>query len=283
MINHPGLKLCIGFSRNIARVSLIYKAMTTDNWGIEQMALIHCDFFSDSLKLSTSMYVILPQTTVGQIPTLFLLHGLSDDHTIWLRRTSIERYVASLGLAVVMPAVHRSFYTDMAAGFNYWTFISEELPQVARSFFPLSDAREDNFVAGLSMGGYGAFKLALNHPDRFAAAASLSGALDIQQRATDNAALFQPIFGAIDSIQGSANDLFHLANRVAAAEGPKPLLYQCCGTEDNLYRENVRFRDHCRNLSLDNTYEEEPARHEWGYWDKKIQTVLNWLPQRARS
>jgi S-formylglutathione hydrolase FrmB len=154
------------------------------------MALLHCDFFSDVLGLSTSMTVILPQATTRQIgmsgavradahPTLYLLHGMSDDHTIWVRRTSIERYVAPLGLAVVMPAVHRSFYTDMAHGANYWTFISEELPLLARSFFPLATSREANFVAGLSMGGYGAFKLALTYPDRFAAAASLSGVLDL--------------------------------------------------------------------------------------------------------
>ena len=120
------------------------------------MALIHCDFFSEAIGVSSSMYVILPQETTTQIgmagaasagrhPTLFLLHGLSDDHTIWLRRTSIERYVAPLGLAVVMPAVHRSFYADMKRGYRYWTFISEELPALARSFFPLSDAREDTF------------------------------------------------------------------------------------------------------------------------------------------
>ena len=139
------------------------------------MALIHCDFFSEVLHLSTSVVVILPQPAPSQNgttgcggshkhPTLYLLHGLSDDHTIWQRRTSIERYVSLLDLAVVMPAVHRSFYTDMAHGYRYWTFISEELPALARSFFPLSDAREDNFVAGLSMGGYGAFKLGLTHP-----------------------------------------------------------------------------------------------------------------------
>ena len=154
------------------------------------MALIKCDFYSDALGLSTSMHVILPQQTHTQIgmenvtgtglhPTLYLLHGMSDDDSIWLRRTSIERYVASLGIAVVMPQVHRSFYTDMAEGGQYWTFISEELPKLARSFFPLSPKREDNFVAGLSMGGYGAFKLALRKPDQYAAAASLSGALDM--------------------------------------------------------------------------------------------------------
>lgn len=128
------------------------------------MALIQCQFYSEVLGLSTSMNVILPQATRSQIgmegkqgtgphPTLYLLHGLSDDDSTWLRRTSIERYVASMGLAVVMPQVHRSFYTNMEQGAAYWTFISEELPALARSFFPLSDKREDNFVAGLSMGG----------------------------------------------------------------------------------------------------------------------------------
>ncbi|MNE51186.1 hypothetical protein D3C80_1458040 [compost metagenome] len=100
------------------------------------MALIECRFYSDVLGLSTSMTVILPQQTTTQIglnnvkrgelhPTLYLLHGLSDDDSIWLRRTSIERYVAELGIAVVMPQVDRSFYTDMAEGGRYWTFISE--------------------------------------------------------------------------------------------------------------------------------------------------------------
>lgn len=153
------------------------------------MALIHCDFFSEVLGLNTSACVVLPQPSgplqwasappARRYPVLWLLHGLSDDHTIWQRRTSIERYVDPMGLAVVMPGVHRSWYTDMAAGNRYWTFVSEELPGIMRSLFPISERRDDNFVAGLSMGGYGAFKLALRHPERFAAAASLSGALSI--------------------------------------------------------------------------------------------------------
>src|ERR687886_256985 len=154
------------------------------------MALLRCDIFSDVLGLSTSMTVILPQPTQTQIgmtgdagdqppPVLYLLHGLSDDDSIWLRRTSIERYVAPLGLAVVMPQVHRSFYRDEAYGGKYWTFVSEELPELVRRFFRVSQTRDDTFVAGLSMGGYGALKLALRQPERFAAAASLSGALDV--------------------------------------------------------------------------------------------------------
>jgi S-formylglutathione hydrolase FrmB len=238
------------------------------------------------------MTVILPEHTTTQIgmtnvvhghkhPTLYLLHGLSDDHTTWTRRTSIERYVSSLGIAVVMPQVDRSFYTDMAYGNKYWTFVSEELPRAARSFFPLSDAREDNFVAGLSMGGYGAFKLALSHPDRFAAAASLSGALNMadpinQERMPDD---YRLIYGHED-IAGTDNDLITLLQRLDGAEGPTPQLFQSCGTEDFLYDQNTVFREACSQTSFDLTYEEGPGDHTWEYWDTHIQRVLHWLPLR---
>ncbi len=259
------------------------------------MALIHCDFFSKVLDLSTSMVVILPQLNPAQggrrrkFPTLYLLHGLSDDHTAWQRWTSIERYVEPLGLAVVMPAVHRSFYTDMARGYRYWTFVSEELPALARSFFPLSDARRDNFVAGLSMGGYGAFKLALSHPDRYAGAASLSGALDIVRVAKgedeDDGDEWRDemrgIFGNPNKVAGSANDLFHLARQVARLR-VRPRLYQCCGTEDSLYADNIRFKEVAESAGLDLTYDEGPGEHEWGYWDRQIQAMLAWLPLRGR-
>ncbi len=260
------------------------------------MALLHCDFFSEALGVSTSICVILPQNTQAQIgmqgkssnrkhPTLYLLHGLSDDHTIWQRRTSIERYVAPLGLAVVMPAAGRSFYTDMAHGYKYWTYISEELPEIARSFFPLSDAREDNFVAGLSMGGYGALKLGLRCPEKFAAAASLSGVTNIAATVVSDLMMkreFENIFGDLKKVKGSENDLFHLVEKVAGSEDAKPLLYQCCGTEDFLYQDNAAFRDVAKKLPISLTYEEEPGTHDWGYWDKKIQRVLEWLPLQGK-
>lgn len=258
------------------------------------MALFQCNFYSEVLGLNTSMTVILPQQTRTQIgmnnnivgdkhPTLYLLHGLTDDDSIWLRRTSIERYVAELGLAVVMPQVHLSFYTDMAQGNRYWTFLNEELPEIARSFFPLSDAREDNYVAGLSMGGYGAMKLALRRPDQYAAAASLSGALDMANsiHRKDSPMNYTHIFGDKD-IHGTDNDILHLLQQCNQAEGPKPLLYQCCGTEDFLYQDNQTFRQACAQTNFNLTYEEETGNHEWGYWDTKIQDVLKWLPLRNR-
>jgi S-formylglutathione hydrolase FrmB len=212
---------------------------------------------------------------------LWLLHGMSDDQTIWLRRTSIERYVAPLGLAVVMPAAHRSFYTDMHRGLRYWTFISEELPAIARSFFPLSDQPKDNFVAGLSMGGYGAFKLAMRQPDRFAAAASLSGALDASslfQHRPENNEEWHRIFESLDAVCGSDDDLFHVSEQLVRSGRPHPRLYACCGTEDFLYEDNQRFRAHAEQIGLEMAYEEGPGHHDWAYWDQMIQRVLDWLP-----
>ena len=175
-------------------------------------------------------------------------------------------------LAVIMPAVHRSFYTDMAHGYRYWTYISEELPVVVRALFPLSEARKDNFVAGLSMGGYGAFKLAMTFPERYAAAASLSGVVDIALAVSaeeeDWLREVKLIFGNRSKVSGSLNDLFYLANQLAKTkELPLPL-YQWCGTEDPLYILNIRFRDHARSLGLNLTYEEGPGEHEWGAWDR---------------
>jgi S-formylglutathione hydrolase FrmB len=255
------------------------------------MVHLRCDFFSEALSLSTSMTVLLPQRTSTQIgmagrtvagppPVLYLLHGLSDDDTIWLRRTSIERYVAPLGLAVVMPQVHRSFYTDEAYGGRYWTFLSEELPALVADLFRVSGRREDTFVAGLSMGGYGALKWALRQPERFAAAASLSGAVDVAGLRTrrvrpEDPRLFDRVFGDREAA-GSPDDV--LAVLRAADPATLPALYACCGTEDELSGDNERFRDACAAAGVPLTTDFGPGAHDWAYWDVLIQDVLAWLP-----
>ncbi|MDD3926920.1 MAG: alpha/beta hydrolase family protein [bacterium] len=257
------------------------------------MARMSCSFSSSVLGMATGMEVILPQPDMSTLskerieagwPVLYLLHGLSDDHTMWQRRTSIERYATARNLAVVMPSGGRSFYTDMARGYNYRTFISEELPKIVRSFFRISTAREDTFIAGLSMGGYGAFKTALSLPQNFAAAASLSGVADITAFTNRDMNQMEAgnIFGDDLAVTGTDHDLFHLGSKLAADESaPDLMLYQCCGTEDFLYHDNLRFRDHAMSLGLNLLYEEGPGIHEWAYWDKQIQRVIDWLPIRA--
>ncbi len=245
------------------------------------MALLHTHIFSETLGRPCALEVILPQRAGGAVqdwPVLWLLHGLSDDQTIWQRRTSIERYVEGLGLAVVMPDAQRSFYTDMASGPAYESFIAVELPTVVRQLFHLSARREDNFIAGLSMGGYGAFKLALKYPEQYGAAASFSGAIDVARRwrnATDHIGEMELIFGGDPA--GTENDIFHLARSLAADKSrPQPRLYQCCGSEDFLLQDNHAFRDLARQLGLCHTYEEGPGNHNWGYWDQAIQRALAW-------
>jgi S-formylglutathione hydrolase FrmB len=193
--------------------------------------------------------------------------------------------VAPLGLAVVMPQVHRSFYLDEVHGNRYWTFISAELPGIVGSFFRVSDRREDTFVAGLSMGGYGAMKWALREPWRFAAAASLSGALDLGARLPGGShpldpALAVQLFG--ERIKpADADDLLWLIRH--GARTGMPALYVACGAEDSLYDENVRFVAACRARDVAVSVDFGPGEHEWGYWDARIQDVLRWLPLGAAA
>jgi S-formylglutathione hydrolase FrmB len=206
-----------------------------------------------------------------------------------MRRTSIERYAAAKNIAVVMPAVGRSFYQDMASGPKYWTFLSEELPAIMRQFFPLSAAREDTFAAGLSMGGYGALRLALAEPEKFAAAASLSGALDYVKRLKEagregsriNRSEWLGIAGEKLKGEGTSSDLWATAQRVVKERLPRPKLYVCCGTEDSLLDDSREFHGHLDAMHYEHFYEESPGAHEWGYWDAQIRKVLDWLPLRA--
>jgi S-formylglutathione hydrolase FrmB len=256
------------------------------------MALIRCDFFSEVLEVGTSMTVLLPQPSeeqigiatgsttpeaAGDFPVLYLLHGLSDDSSAWLRYTSIERYAAPLGLAVVMPQVQRSFYADEVHGERFFTFLSDELPEVVRRFFRVSGEREDTFVAGLSMGGYGALKWALHRPGRFAAAASLSGALDLEAVSHDEwrKPLMQRVF---DGRVGPRDDLFALLGDADVESLPS--LYVGCGTEDHLYEHNVRFVDAATAAGVDVHVDFRAGEHEWGVWDATIGDVLAWLPLR---
>ncbi|QIG41951.1 esterase family protein [Nocardioides anomalus] len=256
------------------------------------MAVLTCDLFSDSLARGTTITVVLPQSTEEQIgvealeaveevenagppPVLYLLHGLSDDHTAWTRYTSIERYATQRGLAVVMPAADRSFYANEAHGHRYWDWVSEELPRVVGEFFRVSQAPEDTFVAGLSMGGYGALKLALTHPDRYAAAASLSGALDVAFIAgqPDRDELVGRVW---DHEITPENDLFALLEAAPSV----PPLHVSCGTEDWLLRANRRFLAAAEARGVDVTADLRPGGHEWALWDAVVQDVIAWLPLR---
>lgn len=269
------------------------------------MIRMRADFFAESLGMGTSMMVLMPQAAAGigmagtdgggaadgagaeagpsagrGVPVLYLLHGLSDDCTIWERRTAIERYASEKGIAVVMPEVRRSFYADEAVGEAYWTFVAEELPQIVARTFRVSTAREDTFVAGLSMGGFGAFKLALNRPDRFAAAAALSGALDPTALSLElnTGHLAERIWAGRD-LSGTPDDLIGLLG--SAVPASLPSLFLDCGTEDDLLPGNQRFLEAAAQHGVELSSRLRPGAHTWEFWDQGIQDVLDWLPLRG--
>ena len=247
------------------------------------MAHLVVDYYADALGVQTRMHVLLPQRlAAGKAKTLYLLHGMSDDEGTWMRRTSIERYAEEKGLAVVMPDGGLGWYTDMYRGLAWFRFISEELPALCRRFFPiLSDKREDTYIGGNSMGGYGALKCALRAPRTFSRVISLSGALDAADTAVNNTVpatrrYWEDVFGPAEDVSGSENDLFAAATALTDP-ALRPRIYMWCGTEDFLYAQNIRMRDHLRALGYDLTYEESPGDHQWQYWDKKIAGALDWL------
>ncbi|MDZ8117106.1 alpha/beta hydrolase [Pontiella agarivorans] len=253
------------------------------------MALLQTHFYARSLQQSVGMNIILPERSEAwKTPpaVLYLLHGLSGDHTSWIRRSSIERYVMDLNLVVVMPDAHKSFYTDMAHGSDYWTFFSEELPARISQWFRVSNTWKNTFVAGTSMGGYGAVKLALGRPDLFSHAASLSGALDLAAHINDDwdeprLRTFGAVFDSIEKVPESGNDLIHAVRNLETI--PDTEFYVCCGVDDWLHPDSVRFREAASEKGLYLTYEESAGAHKWDYWDAAIRRVLEWLPVEPLS
>lgn len=249
------------------------------------MALLHITHKPESIKMDMPLDIIVPDpgamggVPVGQRKLLYLLHGLSDDSTAWVRFSSVETIARRYGLVVVMPTVHRSFYADQPNGLGYWQYLAEELPQYLANLFALRPAREDTLVAGLSMGGYGAMKCALLHPERYAAAAAFSGVLSLaifQTHAGDERQdEFAHIFGDLRKLPGSQHDpAVWLAN---AAKNPAglPRLYVSCGTADDLLPLNRLFKMQCAQLGVPLEYsEEEGAAHTWPFWDKEIGRFL---------
>lgn len=250
------------------------------------MAFLELNIFSESLGTHQVVNVVMPQgSTNGEIgigngssgstKCLYLLHGLSDNHSIWLRRTSVERYAQEYGICIVMPFGDRSFYTDMKHGGKYYTYIAKELPKILSSMLNISNKREDNFIAGLSMGGYGALKIGLRECERFSAAAGLSSVADMngfKELFKDD---FVNIFGE-DMIIPEDDDLLALAEKYN--ENPKkPRIFMGVGTEDWLYGANQKLKAKFEALDYDYTYRESSGVHNWVFWDEYIQYVLEWL------
>jgi len=237
------------------------------------MALCDIHWFSSVLDKMVGTLVVLPDKGEGPFPTFYLLHGLSDDYTSWHRRTRIEWYVRDLPLIVVMPDAYRGFYTDNAHGPDYARYFAEELVGMVERNFPARAARSARCIGGLSMGGYGALRLALGFPHLFASANSHSGAVLHGSRPPQGpiAQEMKRVFGARP--MGSEHDLLELAERCKGA-GKVPRLRIDCGHEDELLDDNRAFHERLLELDVHHEYEEFPGGHNWDYWDYHVNLAL---------
>jgi S-formylglutathione hydrolase FrmB len=263
------------------------------------MASMLCHYYSFSLKHNVEVNVIIPtpegneQITSEEtkkkysyekgLPVVYLLHGAYGNYSSWMRFSNIERYASKHRCVVVMASADNSFYQDMKHGGAYHTFFTKELTTFITSIFPVSKRREDTYVAGFSMGGYGAWYLALSNPEIYSKAASMSGALDIAQlygeskKGTIEAPFcWEDIFGNVENLTESDADLFELYSR-CVANGNVPKLYQACGTEDFLYSMNKSVNERLKNMGADLYYEEGPGCHDWDFWDEYIKKIFCWL------
>ncbi len=227
--------------------------------------------------MNTSLEVVLPdEGKLKDAPVIYLLHGLSDNCTGWSRYTAIERYARDKGAAVIMPEVQRSFYADMALGVNYFTYVSQELPQICGRFFGLSGRREKNFVMGLSMGGYGALKCALTNPKQYAGCGSFSAVTEMDGRAARADERFckelQAIFGPELKIPSEALLQALLAKRKAYQ---LPKFFITCGEQDALYPENCRFAEALEKKGAPVSFTHWPGNHTWFLWDKSVALAIN--------
>jgi putative tributyrin esterase len=248
------------------------------------MAFMHIDHNPKTAKVTLPLNIILPdpgameEVPISKRKVLYLLHGLSDDAGAWHRYTSIETLAAAYGLVVVMPSVGRSFYIDQPNGQAFFSYLTEELPRYLEDVFGLAPRREDTYIAGNSMGGYGAFKTALLYPERFAAAASLSGVLSlgILTAVADDPrrAEFELLFGDLEKLAGSDHDPAVWLQRAAAKPDGVPRLFITVGRQDDLHPLSVQFHAACVELGVQADLDEDEGAHDWFFWDQKIRLFL---------
>lgn len=240
------------------------------------MAVIEMRFFSKALSLSTSAQLILPlprhaKAQVNPLPTLTLLHGMGDDDTAWLRKTNIERYATEAGLAVIMPDGELSCYENMAHGVSYRDFILDELPRVMRNCYPLSKTREENFIAGCSMGGFGALKLGLAAPENYAAIGCFSaGHKEYQPSSPRNRQMLRLAYGdTLPEIEAQ------IERDALNPDKPPLAIWHGCGDQDTLKENALLARAFLETVpTLDYHFEMLPGRHDWALWDEMVRRFI---------
>lgn len=254
------------------------------------MALLTLDFYSKELKMSTLLTAVVPDsirigtTPLSQRKCLYLLHGLSDDSTAAVRLSRVEMYARDAGIVVIMPSAGRSMYCDNVLGQNYFTHIADEIPEYMELILGLSRRRESNYIAGISMGGMGAARIALTYPERFSAVGLFSGLLDMKMMmpfiTDEQRAEFPFLMEAESDIDTSALNPINLLDSEKHA-GLNIIVR--CGYQDDLYPMSQAFYGKAKSLGLNATGIFEQGGHVWQLWDKHIEDFIGMMADDADS
>ena len=244
------------------------------------MAFCELKFYGKSLDKQTAANVIIPAGK-GPFPVLYLLHGLSDEHTMWNRRTSIERYVEKLPLIVVMPDGGRSFYCNdpQPGGLAYEDHMVKDVVELIDTTFHTIPKRTARAIAGLSMGGYGATMLAMRHPDVYSVAVSHSGALWMKEKTNSDS---KPLQAFIKSLGKNYHDPGELARKLKPSRSKVAYRFDC-GMDDFLIEHNRQFHAFLEKIGYPHEYVEHAGAHNWEYWDLHIQDTLKFVMKNLKT
>jgi putative tributyrin esterase len=260
------------------------------------MAFLQVNFFSKSLKRLVTFNAFVPLETFevpgqekverGPMKVLHLLHGYTGNHTDWACGSRIQELSQRYNIAVFMPSGENNFYLDDTdKGELHGEFVGNELVEFTRKMFPISNKREDTFIGGLSMGGYGAIRNGLKYSHNFGRIIALSSALiayniaGIPKDFKDGVAdykYYSRVFGDLDTLLGSDREPEGLVHQLKSKKADIPMIYMACGTEDFLLNENRRYHNFLVSENIEHAYVEGPGVHDWNFWNEYIEKALEW-------
>ncbi|MGE4484926.1 MAG: alpha/beta hydrolase [Oscillospiraceae bacterium] len=253
--------------------------------------LLRGSVYSKTLEMETGLTVLFPKKYEAgkKFRAAYLLHGICSSDGSWVENTMLPVYAGDRDAVIIMPDAVRSLYTDMKYGQKYFSYISEELPEICENTLNISSSREDTAVLGGSAGGYGALRCALSRPEKFSVCCAFSSAFLFLGEAVqafsdkESAEKLRAVWGTQlpsdlcaafgENLTISRRDeLLALAQDIT---GEKPKIYLSCGTGDSFYPENYRFAEEMQKLGFSPTIEAFPGTHDWFFFDMALRRGLD--------
>ncbi len=247
--------------------------------------------FSHSLDMDTGVTVVTPNKLREHYKVVYLLHGARGDHKTWLDYSLLPVFASSGETVYVMPDAARSFYTDMAHGFKYYSYITQELPAIMKNLFNISAKREDTYIMGASMGGYGALKCALSKPEQYGGCAAFSSGNLFLKQDLDALRKYGPteefvktygeqLYEDFCAVYGPTlewqekYELLELVKK-AKAGGTLPKLYLSCGNSDGFLGAHERFCKQLDELGVAYTFENRDGGHDFVFFNEAFHRAIN--------